>query len=79
MTLKDLKTIRVRHLSDYNDCETCGGSGAYGAEVLFDFDPNLDFILEPFAHCYDENTYDDWDIFKKILAKLGYELVEENG
>lgn len=77
MTLKDLKKIQIVRLEDYQDCETCGGGGAEGAEVRFDFDPALNFTLEPVAGCCNIITYDDWDIFKNILAKLGYELVEE--
>ena len=77
MTLKDLKKIRVRFLTDDMDCETCGGNWAEGAEVFFEFDSELDFILEPVAHCYNGTSYDTWDVFKTILSKLGYEVVEE--
>ncbi len=72
--MKDKKTIEIQWLSDYYDCETCGGNGAQGAIVWVDGEEILN--LQPIAHCYDDTTYSESDVYKLILEHLGYEIKE---
>lgn len=62
--------IDIETLTDVYDCETCGGSDAYGAKVYFDGELVID--MTPTAHCYSGNTYTDEYIFTAILNKLGH-------
>ena len=62
--------IKVITLTDSWDCETCGFSDAYGAQVYFDDILAID--MTPTAHCYGGDNYTDEDIFKAILNKLGH-------
>jgi hypothetical protein len=62
--------IRIERLTDSHDCETCGPSWAEGALVYID--GTLTLELEPHAHCYDGDDYQDSDIFGKILEHLGH-------
>lgn len=64
--------IKIEWLSDYSDCETCGGNYADGARVTIDGEVALD--LEPAAHCYGGTHYDERDVFKRILEHLGHEV-----
>lgn len=65
--------IRIERLTDDHDCETCGWSMAEGARVYFDGE--LAIELEPHAHCYDGDDYNDEAIYTAILNKLGHTVV----
>ena len=64
--------IEIEWLSDDYDCDTCGGSWAEGAIVKFDGEVVIEMI--PSAHCYDVETYNETEVFKAILEKLGHTL-----
>lgn len=66
-----MSKIKIEWLSDYHDCETCGGSGAEGAKVYKDDILVLD--LTPVAYCFDGTNYDQDDVIKEILKYLGHE------
>lgn len=68
--------IRIEWLSDSTDCDEAGCSGGYseGAKVYFDGKLALD--LSPEASCFDGVHYDTDEVFSRILAALGHNLVE---
>jgi len=69
-----MPTIKIEWLSDDHDCETCGSTYADGALVWLDGDLILE--LSPSAYCYDSTHYDEADVYRHILEKLGYEIKE---
>lgn len=66
--------IKIEWLYDGHDCETCGQSYATGARVLLNGDLLLE--LEPVASCYDSQHYDEADVYRSILERLGYQIEE---
>ena len=70
-----LGTIKITHLRDKYECETCGWSVADGAKVTLPNGKVLD--LTPRAHCFDEVSFTREEIFRKVLRELGYALEEE--
>lgn len=66
--------IHIEWLDDTHDCETCGSSWAEGARVYIDGQLALD--LEPCAHCYSGASYQEGDVYRRILAHLGYSVEE---
>lgn len=62
--------IEIEALTDSYECDTCGWSDAYGANVYFDGELAIDLI--PVANCYGGKNYTDEDIFTAILNKLGH-------
>lgn len=68
--------IEIIWLTDDTHCETCGGSWAEGASVKIDGE--LALSLEPVAACFDGESYSDREVFRRILAHLGHEVVEDD-
>jgi hypothetical protein len=66
--------INIKWTEDSSDCETCGGSWATGAEVYFDGNPA--FTLTPMAHCYNGSSYEQSEVYVKILEALGHTVKE---
>lgn len=65
--------VRIEHLSDsYDGCETCGSSYAEGFRVLVD-DAEV-ICLEPLAHCFSGQSFDNEDLLRAILKHFGHEL-----
>lgn len=65
--------ILIERTTDSCECETCGYSYADGANVYFEGVKEI--VLHPVAACFDGSEYDDEDIAKAILDKLGSRLV----
>ena len=65
-------TIKIEWLSDYSDCEQCGGNYADGAIVYLNGDKFID--MAPAASCYGGQSWDDRDVFVAILEELGYSV-----
>jgi len=65
--------IHIQRLRDVHSCETCGTSVSEGADIYFD--GALTLSLRPSAHCFNDITYEDRDIYAAILEKLGHSLV----
>jgi len=64
--------IKIQHIEDEQECETCGDSYASGANVFFD--DELVLTLEPIAHCYGGKSWSENEIFEQVLRKLGHNL-----
>ncbi len=69
------KVIKIKWLSDTSDCEACGGSWAEGARVTMPDGSIID--MTPHATCMSITHYDMHDVYRAILARLGYSEVEE--
>lgn len=61
--------INIEWLSDYTDCECCGGSGAEGAIVTIGEDV---IDMTPYAHCYNSVYYSESQVYNAILKHLGF-------
>lgn len=68
--------IKIDWLEDEFDCEQCGGSYAYGAVITFPDNSKLN--LEPVAHCYGGTTYEDREVYRKIIEHLGFKVEERD-
>lgn len=68
--------IRIERLMDEHNCDDCGYSYAEGATIFID--DEFAFELTPFAHCFNDESYDDSKIFKAILEYFGHELNENS-
>lgn len=60
--------IEIEKLTDSYDCETCGGDYAYGAIVRLDGKEIIHLV--PVAHCYNGVSYDDDEVYAKIVEYL---------
>ena len=69
-----MSNIKIEHLSDTSDCETCGMSWAEGAIVYLNEEVLLEMI--PHASCFGGDHWSESDIYKNILLKLGYQIDE---
>lgn len=69
-----MSEIHIEWLGDAHDCKLCGPSYAGGARVTIDGAVILD--LKPRAHCYNDESYSEEEVFKRILAHLGHSIVE---
>jgi hypothetical protein len=65
-------SIKIKRVTDWTDCETCGSSYAEGAVIYIDGKEALD--LAPVAHCFGGTNYDEDAILKTLLEHLGYEV-----
>lgn len=66
--------IYIKWLRDENDCEDCGYSDAYGAEITIGTEV---YVLKPVAHCFDSSSWGPEEVLRFILEKLGYSLEED--
>ena len=65
-------TIKIEWLSDYSDCEQCGGNYADGAKVWLDGNEFLD--LTPHASCFGGDHWDSHTVYEMIIKSLGYNV-----
>lgn len=69
--MKD-KEIKIEWLTDEMDCETCGFNWASGAMVTMPDGSTID--LSPSVSCFESTHYEQEDVYKAILEKLGYSV-----
>lgn len=73
----DLKNIvSVEWLDDEHDCDQCGGNWAQGARITINGEETL---LEPVAHCFNGDSWNEEEVFKIILNKIGYQYHTKYG
>ena len=68
-------TIKIEWLSDYSDCEQCGGNYADGAKVWLNGNELLD--LTPHASCFGGDDWDSDTVYNMIIKALGYSVETE--
>jgi len=64
--------IKIELMSDFNDCETCGGGSEYGGRLTIDDVVVFEYI--PFAGCFGNEYYQESDFLKIALKHLGHEV-----
>lgn len=64
--------IEIETMEDNHDCETCGGSWAYGGVVTVDGKEVL--RREPVAYCYGVPSFSEHDLLVMALKKIGVEV-----
>lgn len=64
--------ILIEMTQDTYHCEDCVTSWADGGRIYFDGELKFEFI--PQAHCYDNDTMGESDLYKKAFELLGHEL-----
>ena len=64
--------LDITWLTNDYECEDCGCSSAYGALVTLDGD--LLLHLEPSAHCFGGSSWDEEEVYRMVLEKLGYTI-----
>lgn len=67
-----MSKIKIEWLTDFHDCETCGGAYASGAIVEIDDDVVID--LAPVAACFGGRDYTADEVYARIFNHLGHEL-----
>ena len=65
--------IEIETLWDDHDCETCGGSSAYGGIVYVDGKEVL--RREPVAYCYGVPSFSEDDLLVMALKGLGIKVL----
>ena len=68
-------TVTIEWLHDEHECDTCGTSFADGAIVTLNDETILEMI--PHAHCFGGCHWNSEEVYKLILEKLGYEILED--
>lgn len=68
-----MKNIKITHISDSMDCETCGSSYASGYRIEIDGEVVVD--KTPCAHCYDGTDYDRDNAFEDLSNVLAERLM----
>lgn len=64
--------VKIECLTDYNDCETCGGGFEDGGRIWID--GVLVWEKVPHAGCYDNTCYSVGDLMTIAMEKLGIEV-----
>ena len=67
-----MKTLKIKFLADFCDCETCGPSYAEGYRVTLE--DEVVFEFEPVAHCYNNENCYERDMWAIVFEKLGYKV-----
>ena len=63
--------IKIEWLSEYSDCDQAGCSGGYSEGAKVWFDDKLVLNLQPVAGCFGGDSWDNEEVFRLILDKLG--------
>ena len=64
--------IVIQVMSDWNDCEQCGGGTEYGGVITIDGEVVFEHI--PNASCFGNISVSDYDLLRLALEKLGHSL-----
>lgn len=68
--------IKIIHIEDFYDCETCGRSWASGYTIQFEDGHVIDKVPE--AHCFGGTDYSSDSPYHDIFKYLNIEVEEEN-
>lgn len=67
-----MKKIVIEQMTDYSDCEQCGGGSEQGGRVTVDGKVVFDHI--PVGSCYGNNDFYVEDLLVEALNYLGYDV-----
>lgn len=71
-----MSKVVIQVMSDWNDCEQCGGGYEDGGVIIIDDEVVFEHI--PNASCFGNSSVSDYDLFKLALEKLGHSLEIEH-
>ena len=67
-----MSKVVIQVMSDWNDCEQCGGGSEDDGVIVIDNEVVFEHI--PQAYCYGNNSISDYDLLKLAFEKLGHTL-----
>ncbi|MEG2707337.1 MAG: hypothetical protein RR959_08350 [Erysipelotrichaceae bacterium] len=67
-----MSKIVIEVMSDWNECEQCGGGSEDGGRIIVNGEVVFEHI--PSASCYGNESYYEYDLVRIALEKLGYSL-----
>lgn len=70
-----MSKVVIQVMSDWNDCEQCGGGSEDGGVIMID--DKVVFEQLPLASCYGNNSISEYDLLKLAFEKLGHTLEVE--
>ena len=68
--------IEIKWIFDDHDCDTCGNTWSSGAIIKFDGQEVMN--LKPVASCFGGTHFDDTEVLRLIIEKLGHTITETN-
>lgn len=68
--------IEIVWISDYYDCDQCGGAGADGGIVKIDGEIVVD--MTPKAHCYGGTSYSQDQVYAELFKHLGFNVTHSH-
>ena len=68
-----MSKVVIQVMSDWNDCEQCGGGSEYGGGRIT---INGEVVFEhiPIASCFGNKSYYESDLLNMAIEKLGHSL-----
>ena len=67
-----MSKVVIQVMSDWNDCEQCGGGSEDGGVIMIDNEVVFEHI--PQAYCFGNNSISEYDLLKLAFEKLGHTL-----
>ena len=67
-----MSKVVIQVMSDWNDCEQCGGGTEDGGVITIDGEVVFEHI--PNASCFGNSSVSDYDLLRLALEKLGHSL-----
>ena len=67
-----MSNILIEVMSDWNDCEQCGGGSEDGGRITINGEVVFEHI--PVASCFGNESYHEYDLLRMAIEKLGHSL-----
>ena len=67
-----MSKVVIQVMSDCNDCEQCGGGSEDGGVIMIDNEVVFEHI--PQASCFGNESYNESDLLRMAIEKLGHSL-----
>lgn len=67
-----MSKVIIEVITDYNDCEQCGGGSEEGGRIIIDGEIVFEHI--PLASCFGNESYSEYDLIRMAIEKLGHTL-----
>jgi hypothetical protein len=67
-----MSNILIEVMSDWNYCKQCGGSSENGGRITINGEVVFEHI--PVASCFGNESYNESDLLRMAIEKLGYSL-----
>ena len=67
-----MSKVVIQVMSDWNDCEQCGGGSEDGGVIMIDNEVVFEHI--PLAYCFGNKSYYESDLLNIAIEKLGHTI-----